>query len=402
MAQKRNKADRTVEGGNTSNCPYSRRCGACAYIEQDYAAQLCIKQRHCEDLLKAYGRVERIVPMENPYHYRNKIAYAFAYQKGQVLAGPYEKNSHRVVDIRSCRIEDELGEKILASMRLLVKSFKMKIYDEDTGYGFLRHILIRVGKNTGELMLVLVTGTAAFAGKNNFVKVIRALHPEITTIIQNINGASTSMILGDKEYVLYGPGYIEDVLCGLRFRISSKSFYQVNPVQTQKLYTAALEMADLQADMQILDAYSGVGTIGLIAAAKVKKVISVELNRDAVKDAVYNARRNRIKNVDFYRADAAEFVRQLAQEGGQADVLLMDPPRSGSTPVFIAAVLRLAPRRVVYISCNPESLARDLRQFTSGGYRVERILPFDCFAMTEHVECVILLSKVQNDAYTNI
>ncbi len=251
-------------------------------------------------------------------------------------------------------------------------------------------------------MLVLVTASPVFVGKNNFVKAIRAIHPEISTVIQNINADNTSMVLGEKEHILYGKGYIEDVLCGLRFRISAKSFYQVNPVQTQKLYEKALSLAKLSKNMTVVDAYSGVGTIGLIAAKDVKKVISVELNKDATKDAISNAKLNSIKNVDFYNADAGDFLREMAASEAEVDVLIMDPPRTGSTPVFIDSVLKLSPQKVIYISCNPETLERDLRQFVKGGYEAVKIVPFDCFAMTSHVETIVLLSKLDSKKYISV
>lgn len=207
------------------------------------------------------------------------------------------------------------------------------------------------------------------------------------------------MILGDKEYVLYGKPYIEDILCGLKFRISSKSFYQVNPKQTEKLYNKALELAELKKNFVLIDAYCGVGTIGIIAANRVKEVISVELNKDAVKDAISNAKINNIKNITFYNEDASVFLDKFSENkdinvNKKVDVLIMDPPRSGSTKLFINSILKLAPNKVVYISCNPESLARDLKYFVeSKKYKVMKILPFDCFPMTSHVECIALLSR---------
>lgn len=370
-----------------------KKLGSCDYIDIPYEKQLKMKQEYCEKLLKSYCRLEKIVPMENPYGYRNKVTATFAYNKGKIYAGSYERGTHKVIETKDYLIEDELAVNIIKTVKDLTKSFKMKIYDEDTGYGFLRHVLVRVGKSTGEVMLVLVTASPVFVGKNNFVKAIRAIHPEISTVIQNINADNTSMVLGEKEHILYGKGYIEDVLCGLRFRISAKSFYQVNPVQTQKLYEKALSLAKLSKNMTVVDAYSGVGTIGLIAAKDVKKVISVELNKDATKDAISNAKLNSIKNVDFYNADAGDFLREMAASEAEVDVLIMDPPRTGSTPVFIDSVLKLSPQKVIYISCNPETLERDLRQFVKGGYEAVKIVPFDCFAMTSHVETVCLLSK---------
>lgn len=365
---------------------------SCDYIDIPYDKQLTKKQAFVESLLNKYAKVDKIVPMNNPYRYRNKVVATFGYKKGKIIAGTYERGTHNIIESKDYLIEDELACKIIATIKDLLKSFKIKTYNEDTGFGFLRHVLIRIAKKTGQLMVVLVTADPVFIGKNNFIKALRTIHPEISTIVQNINNANTSMILGDREIVLYGKGYIEDILCGLKFRISPKSFYQVNPTQTEKLYQKALELADLDEKMSILDAYCGVGTIGLIAAKDVKRVSCVELNYDAVKDGISNAKLNGIKNVDFYNADATEFINTMAAQKAKLDVLLMDPPRSGSTKDFIESVISLAPKRVVYISCNPETLARDLESFMPK-YKALKIIPFDCFAMTSHVECVCLLSK---------
>lgn len=221
-------------------------------------------------------------------------------------------------------------------------------------------------------MVVLVLGSPILPSKNNFVKALRKLHPEITTIVLNVNGQKTSMILGEKETVLYGKGYIEDELCGKTFRISSKSFYQVNPVQTEKLYGKAIELAGLTGKERVIDAYCGIGTIGLIASDKAREVISVELNQDAVRDAIVNAKRNSIKNVRFYHNDAGVFMRQMAEAGEHADVVFMDPPRSGSDEKFLSSVLTLKPEKIVYVSCEPTTLARDLKYLTKHGYKAVR------------------------------
>lgn len=241
-------------------------------------------------------------------------------------------------------------------------------------------------------MVVLVTASPVFPSKNNFVKALREKHPEITTIIQNINGRSTSMVLGEKEHVLFGKGYIEDVLCGHRFRISSKSFYQVNPVQTEKLYNKAMELAALTGSETVLDAYCGIGTIGITASGRAKRVIGVELNKDAVRDAVQNAKRNEIKNIEFYCNDAGRFMSRMAAQGEKLDVVFMDPPRSGSTEEFIHSVAEAGPRKVVYISCGPETLARDLKIFARNGYRAREAWGVDLFPWTGHVETVIMMT----------
>ncbi len=378
-------------------CPYVKKCGGCQCDGTPYEKNLGLKQRKLAKLLKPYVSLERLVGMEEPYHYRNKVHAVLDRRKkdGSVISGIYEAGSHRVVPIEGCLIENERADEIVLSVRDLLASFKLKIYDEDTGYGLVRHVLVRTGYHSGEVMVVLVTASPVFPSKANFVRELRKKHPEITTIVQNINGRGTSMVLGEKENVLYGKGYIEDTLCGCRFRISSKSFYQVNSQMTEKLYAKAIELAGLSGKETVIDAYCGIGTIGLIASKAAKTVIGAELNGSAVKDAVVNAKLNGIKNVWFEHMDAGDFMVKYANQGGQADVVFMDPPRSGSTRQFMDAMLYSNPKKVVYISCNPETLVRDLEYLTKKGYQVKRAIGYEMFAWTEHVECVTLLQKVK-------
>lgn len=377
-------------------CPYAKKCGGCQYINLPYEEQLKKKQKEVQKLLKNFGKVLPILGMDTPWHYRNKVHGVVAGdRRGNCFTGIYEGNSHRVVRVDSCLIENEKADAIMNTVTSLMKSFKMRPYNEDTGYGFLRHILVRTGYHTGQIMVVLVTASPVFPSKNNFVKALRKVHPEITTIVANVNNRNTSMVLGDKQQILYGKGYIEDVLCGKRFRISPKSFYQVNPVQTEILYGKAMEFATLTGTERVIDAYSGIGTIGMVASDHAGEVLSVELNGEAVRDAIANAKSNRIKNIRFYRADAGDFMVKMAQQRERADLVFMDPPRAGSDKKFLNSLLRLKPKKIVYISCNPETLARDLKHLVSNGYRVERMQPVDMFPGTEHVECVVMLTKAQ-------
>lgn len=378
----------------TKKCSVSRKCGGCTYSGISYEEQLSKKDRYIHKLLSAYGKVNRIIGMEDPYYYRNKVHHVFAFdRKRGIISGCYEANTHRVVDITSCLIEDVKCFEIIETVKKLCVSFKMKTYDEDTGYGFLRHVLVRRGFSTGEIMVVLITGYSQFPGKNNFVKALLKEHPDITTVIQNINDRKTSMVLSDRENVLYGPGFIKDRLCGKTFRISSGSFYQVNPVQTEILYDTAISFAELKGNETVIDAYCGIGTIGLCASSKSARVIGVELNPDAVRDARTNAKENNVKNAEFYKGDAGEFMTAMAEAGEKCDVVFMDPPRSGSTEKFMASCIRLSPERIVYVSCGPETLARDLKYFTAHGYEVVKIQPVDMFPFTEHVETVCLLVR---------
>lgn len=375
-------------------CPYAKKCGGCQLQGIPYAEQLKKKQKQVKSLLKPYCPVRPITGMEHPFHYRNKVHAVFDRdRKNQPISGVYQQGTHKVVPIDACLIEDQKADQIIATVRSMLRSFKISVYDEDTGCGLLRHVLVKRGFATNEIMVVLVTASPVFPSRNNFVKALLKAHPDITTVVQNINGRGTSMVLGDREYVLYGKGFIEDVLCGCRFRISAKSFYQINPVQTELLYEKAIRLAGLTGKETVIDAYCGIGTIGLIAARQAGQVIGVELNRDAVRDAVTNARRNNARNIRFFCADAGVFMTDMAASGQKADVVFMDPPRSGSDEAFLSSVVRLSPARLVYISCNPQTQARDLEYLKKKGYEAKEAWPFDLFPFTEHVETAVLLVK---------
>ncbi len=388
------KNGRPTDKKSGSRCPYSKKCGACQMIDIPYKEQLEKKHKRVTELLGKYGKVEPFIGMEKPEHYRCKVHAVFTHdRKGTPLSGIYKEGSHEVVPVEKCLLENEKADEIISTIRSMLKSFKIKTYDEDNGYGLFRHVLIRVGHNTGEIMVVLVLTSPILPSKNNFVKALLKEHPEITTIVLNVNDKHTSMILGEKEKSIYGPGFIYDEVCGMRFKISPKSFYQVNPVQTELLYGKAVELAGLSGKETVLDCYCGVGTIGIIAAPHAGEVISVEINKDAVRDARLNAKLNEIKNITVYENDASRFMVQMADAGDHADVVFMDPPRSGSTEVFLNSMFKLSPERIVYISCSPDSLANDLEIITKNGYKADRIIPVDMFPFTRGVETVVLLSK---------
>lgn len=453
------QAERKVPRAALEACPYARKCGGCDIIEMPYDKQLKLKQERIEKLLAPVAKaqagqgsgepagnnagkpagnnagftIEKIVGADNPFYYRNKVHSVFTCDRAyHILRGIYEKNSHRVIDIKECKIEDQKANEIIEEIRKLLPSFKLTVYNEDTGRGFLRHVLVRVASQG--IMVVLVTGEVMFPGKKNFVMALRKKFPEITTVVQNINDKQTSMVLGTRNVVLYGPGYVVDDRLGLRFRISPDAFYQINSAQTVKLYKLAREMAtcELAAKTQakggsehakdarkskiaphlVWDLYCGTGTIGMFMAGSVEQVVGVELNREAVKDAKNNARENGIQNIRFVNMDATEYMqRALAdierrKNGVEAgtdaevieapDVLMMDPPRSGSTPEFINAVAELKIPRVVYVSCGPDTLVRDLLLFQKKGYKVQRVVPVDMFPNTGHVEVVSLLQRMSN------
>ncbi|MCI5529626.1 MAG: 23S rRNA (uracil(1939)-C(5))-methyltransferase RlmD [Blautia sp.] len=375
-------------------CASTKKCGGCQYQGTAYEEQLKKKQKHVQSLLNKFGKVNPIIGMKEPYFYRNKVHAVFDRdRKGNIISGIYEAKSHRVVPIEKCLIEDEKSQEIIRTIRGMLKSFKIRTYDEDSGYGLLRHVLVRRGFASGEIMVVLVVASPVFPSKNNFVKALRKVHPEITTVVLNVNDRHTSMVLGDRDIVIYGKGFIRDTLCGRTFRISPGSFYQVNPVQTEVLYGKAVEYAGLTGNERVIDAYCGIGTIGIIASAKAKEVIGVELNPDAVRDARINTRENKIQNVQIRQGDAGAFMEAMAETGEHADVVFMDPPRAGSDEKFMASLLKLNPKKVIYISCNPETMARDLNYLTKKGYGVKKIQPVDMFCFCDHVEVICELVR---------
>lgn len=375
-------------------CPHWRKCGGCQLRNMDYERQLKFKQETVISLLGKYHRVSPILGMDFPYHYRNKVQAAFGMTRsGQVISGIYQSSSHHIVKVDSCQIEDEAADRIVVTIRKMLPSFRILPYNEDSRKGFLRHVLVRRGFQSGQIMVVLVGSNPIFPIKKKFVAELVRRHPEITTVVLNINSQHTSMLLGEREEVLFGPGYIEDELCGCTFRLSPRSFYQINPSQTERLYRTALDMAHITEKDTVLDAYCGVGTIGIVAAGRAKEVVGVELNGDAVRDARINARRNALSNISFVQGDAGEYMVALAESGEKVDVVLMDPPRAGSDKPFLDSLLKLSPSRVVYISCNPETQARDLRTLVHGGYRVTGIQPVDMFPHTRHIECIVALER---------
>ena len=385
------------------NCPVAAKCGGCQLTRLSYAEQLQWKQQRVAELLDGICEVRPILGMDDPFHYRNKVHAVLAVDKaGKPISGVYAMGTHRVVPVRHCLIEDCRADRIIQTIVAMLPAYKLRIYNEYTHRGFLRHILIRTGHVTGQIMVVLVATSLEFPGKKAFVQELIQRHPEITTVVLNCNQRETSMVLGTKEITLYGEGYMEDELCGKRFRISPQSFYQVNAKQCEVLYRTAIDAAQLTGAETLLDAYCGTGTIGLCASDGCKQLIGVELNADAIRDAKENARRNGVENARFLCDDAGRFMQKLAKEGNAPDVVMMDPPRAGSDQKFLQSLLMLKPKRVVYVSCNPETLVRDLRVLVDGGYQAEWATPVDMFPGTEHVETVVLLSHKKADSYIHI
>lgn len=378
---------------NIKNCPYIKKCSGCQLSNLDYPSQLSYKQTRVIKLLGKFCHIDEIKGMDCPFHYRNKSQSAFFKRNGKTLSGIYQSTTGRITETESCLIEDKLSNEITLQCRKLFDSFKMKPYNEETKTGFIRHLLIRKGFATNQIMVVIVTAEGKFPSSRSFVNALVGKFPEIKTIVWNINDTELFLSLGEKSEILYGDGYIEDVLCGLKFRISPRSFYQINPTQTEYLYSKAMEYAELKPTDTAIDAYCGTGTIGLIAAGKVKRIYGVEVNESAIKDAKQNAELNGIRNEDFFCDDAGKFMSQMADKGEKADVVFTDPPRAGCSREFLRSLVKLSPRRIVYISCSVETLARDMQYLLHKGYRAEKIQPVDMFPHTRHVETVVCLTR---------
>ncbi len=377
-------------------CKICSACGGCCFQQYSYEAQLRYKREKVKEQFRKVAKMDveplPCLGMDEPYFYRNKIQMPFAKDnRGNLYCGFYKENTHVIVPVDTCYIEDERAKKVLDAVKKLGKSFRIEPYLEDDGRGLLRHVLIRCAKHKEQVMVVLVTYKDIFPSRNNFVRALIKECPFITAVVQNVNPRHTNVILGEFERVLYGPGFIEDVLCGITFRISAKSFYQVNPIMTEALYGKAIEAANLTKDDIVFDAYSGIGTIGMVASKHCGKVVAVELVKEAVVDARRNAKANHIDNAEFHCGDASSFMVNMAEKKQHVDVVFLDPPRKGSDQRCLDAICKLSPSRVIYVSCDPSTLARDVA-YLSKKYRLVSLQPVDMFPHTMHVETVAMLS----------
>lgn len=386
-----------------SRCPVSRFCGGCSMIDLPYDDQIRGKWETLEDLIGDYVVPEPFIRMKAPDHYRYKVTSVFAPdRKGKPVCGIYREGTHEVVPVKFCLIEHIQADRIIQTIYSLLPSFRIHVYDEDMDIGLLRYVQVRAARVTKEIMVTLVMTDPVLPSRNTFVRELTKRHPEITTIVINVNDRNTTMVLGNREIIIYGKGYIEDVLCGKRFRISSRSFYQVNPLMTEKLYNIAIDCAALSGKETVLDTYCGIGTIGIIAAPHARRVVGVELNTEAVRDAQHNINSNHLDNIEILQGDATEFMQDMAENGQKADVIFMDPPRSGSTEEFMRAACDIGPKKIVYISCSPWSLQRDLEFFTANGYEAKKAIPVDMFPYTSGIETVCLLSKLNSKQHIEI
>ncbi len=375
-------------------CPLAKDCGGCALQHINYDGQLKFKTNHVQDCINKFSKlnitVKDCIGMKVPFNYRNKSQVPFSMNKKEVCYGFYKQDTHKIIQMDSCAIQTKEADEILKFFKTLLKKYKLSAYEEDKRKGIFRHVLIKKGFSTNETMIVLVTNTVSFPNRKEIVKDLVKNFPTIKTVIQNINTRDTNVVLGEKEIILYGNGYITDILLGVKFKISSKSFYQVNPIQTEILYSKAIELANLTKNGRVLDTYCGIGTIGLIASKNVKEVIGVEIVADAIKDAKSNAQLNNIKNANFVLDDASKFMVNLAKVNEKMDVVFLDPPRKGCDENFLTSLMKLAPKRVVYISCNPSTLARDLNLLKEK-YEILEVQPVDMFPHTFHVETIASL-----------
>ncbi|REK57429.1 MAG: 23S rRNA (uracil(1939)-C(5))-methyltransferase RlmD [Thermobacillus sp.] len=394
-------------------CPIYRQCGGCQLQHMDYAAQLAWKRQHVIDSLTRIGKlrvadvagegvvVHPTIGMAEPWRYRNKAQVPIGMAQadmadgaaGSLIGGFYARGSHRIIDMDACVIQHERNDEAVRLVKALGTRLGIRAYDETTGRGLLRHVVVRTGVVTGETMVVLVTNGTRIPRVDELVEGIRRALPDVRSIVQNVNTRNTNVIFGDETRVLWGSDVIYDELDGIRFAISARSFYQVNPAQTVTLYRKAVEYAGLTGRETVIDAYCGIGTISLFLARHAGKVYGVESVPEAVEDARRNAALNGIDNADFEVGLAEEVIPRWREEGVTADVIVVDPPRKGCDAKLLDTIVRMRPKRVVYVSCNPATLARDLAVLEAGGFRTVEVQPVDMFPHTGHVESVILLVR---------
>lgn len=377
-------------------CKYFGKCGGCQTPNLSYEEQLSMKMRHVISTVGKLGHVDEIIPMEDPTHYRTKIQAAFTRMGDTVQCGIYQSGSGRIVPAKSCLLEDETAQRIRRTVAELARTLPLTVYNPKNGRGLLRHVMVRTSRATGEAMVALVTGKAPFTKEETFLEALLSRCPNVTTVVRIVNETDIPLWLGGEQTVLYGSGTIEERILGARFDVSPRAFLQVNPTQTEKLYELAISGAALTGKETVLDAYCGVGTMSILAAKHAAHVTGVEIVADAVQDAQRNAVLNSAKNTDFIAADAAEYMQKLTRAQKRPDVVILDPPRAGCERKLISALTRLSPARIVYVSCNPDTLGRDAGALCRAGYKAEKITPVDMFPYTTHVECVMVLAKVQH------
>lgn len=417
------------ESRTAAPCPIYNQCGGCQLQHMDYAGQLAWKRQLVVDNLERIGKlrvagrdaqvgasrisenttdsgaaqatgeegiiVRPTLGMSEPWRYRNKSQVPIGVTEGGLVGGFYARGSHRIIDMETCLIQHEQNDVVVSRVKAIGQKLGVTAYNEETGQGLLRHVVVKIGFATGEMMIVLVTNGERIPRLNEWIAAIREELPAVVSICQNVNTNKTNVIFGDVTRVLWGREVIHDYIGDVKFAISARSFYQVNPAQTEVLYGKTVEYAGLTGNETVIDAYCGIGTISLFLAQHAKKVYGVEIVKEAIEDARANAALNEMNHVEFEVGASEDVIPRWKEQGIEADVIVVDPPRKGCDPRLLETILEMKPERVVYVSCNPSTLARDLRILEDGGYRTVEVTPVDMFPHTVHVECVVLMSRVE-------
>ncbi|WP_339217025.1 23S rRNA (uracil(1939)-C(5))-methyltransferase RlmD [Ornithinibacillus sp. FSL M8-0202] len=380
-------------------CDVFYKCGGCQIQHMSYNLQLSMKQQQVKNVMRKIAHLEHVpvhptIGMEDPWRYRNKVAIPVGEKDGELITGFYQMRSHQIIeDMDTCIVQEDLNDRMVEAVRRIANRVGIEAYDEKSHTGVLRHIMVRTGQETKETMVVIITRTKELPHAKEFIRELTETYPNVKSIIHNINPARTNVILGEKTKVLWGQEYIYDSIGSIRFAISAKSFYQVNPTQTKRLYEKALEYAAIGEEDTVIDAYCGIGTISLFLAQKAKKVYGVEVVPEAIEDARVNAKLNGMTNTEFVVGTAEEVMPKWKEEGLKPDVIVVDPPRKGCDEGLLNAMIEMGPKRIVYVSCNPSTLARDLRVLEEGGYETKEVQPVDMFPQSMHIESVVWLEK---------
>ncbi|WP_153464365.1 23S rRNA (uracil(1939)-C(5))-methyltransferase RlmD [Sediminibacillus terrae] len=375
-------------------CDVYVQCGGCQLQHMSYALQLEMKQNQVKNALRKIAHLEDVpvhpvLGMEDPWRYRNKVQIPVGERDGELITGFYQKRSHKIIEgMDRCVIQDEVNDRMVEVVRRMADRLGISAYEEESDKGVLRHIMVRTGQETGETMIVLITRTEELPHQEELVKEIHETYPHVKSIVHNVNKKKTNVIFGKDTKVLWGNEYIYDTIGDIKFAISARSFYQVNPPQTKRLYDTALEYAALTGGETVVDAYCGIGTISLFLAQQAKKVYGVEIVQEAIADAKKNAKLNHIANAEFYVGEAEKVMPWWTAQGLRPDVIVVDPPRKGCDEALLEAMVTMKPERIVYVSCNPSTLARDLRILEDGGYETKQVQPVDMFPQTGHIEAV--------------
>lgn len=390
--------DKTSKYRTEPMCSIYESCGGCHLMHLTYDGQLAFKKSMVEQTMEKIGgfkdlKVKNVLPSPDQDKYRNKVQIPFGYKNNKTICGFYKNQSHDIIPLESCYIQSDEMTAIVKFIRNLCNEFKIRGYNEEKHTGDLRHVLVRESKSTNEIMVVLVTLKKDIRNIEDFVKKLVNRHPKIVSVMQNINYEQTNVILGSETINLYGKDYIEDILLGYKFKIGTTSFYQVNPKATEVLYSKAIELADFKPTDNIIDAYCGIGTIGICASSKVNHVYSVEIVKEAIKNAKENAKANKIKNIDFVVGKSEEQIVKWHHNGLKIDAIIVDPPRKGLDTILMDTINEMQIPKIIYISCDPATLARDLKYLTNFGYVPNFVQPVDMFPHTNHVENIVVLKK---------